>query len=127
MTMLKIKRLLAGGLAVAAGFAYYMLARFHFAVPCVFRMITGLKCPGCGVTHMLINMAQMNFADAFAANPALFILQPVIYYFVGKMYVCWVMDKNCKWNRIENIILYAVIISLIIFGIIRNVKGVVVV
>ena len=68
--MLKIKRLLAGGLAVAAGFAYYMLARFHFAVPCIFRTITGLKCPGCGVTHMLINMVQMNFAGAFAANPA---------------------------------------------------------
>ena len=43
------------------------------------------------------------------------------------MYVCWVIDKNCKWNRIENIVLYAVIISLIIFGIIRNVKGVIVV
>lgn len=124
MIMLKAKRLLAGGLAVAAGFAYYMLARFHFAaVPCVFRTITGLKCPGCGVTHMLINMIRMNFAGAFVANSALFVLQPVIYYFIGKMYICWVMDKNCKWNRIENIILYAVIISLIIFGIIRNVKG----
>lgn len=76
---------------------------------------------------MLINMAQMNFAGAFAANPVLFILQLVIYYFIGKMYVCWVIDKNCKWNRIENIVLYALIISLIIFGIIRNVKGVVVV
>lgn len=73
---------------------------------------------------MFINMAQMNFASAFAANPVLFLLQPVIYYFIGKMYVCWVMDKNCKWNRIENIVLYAVIISLIIFGIIRNIKGV---
>lgn len=125
--MLKIKRLLAGGLAVAAGFVYYMLARFHFAIPCIFRTITGLKCPGCGVTHMLINMVQMNFADAFAANPVLFILQPAIYYFIGKMYVCWVMDKNCKWNRIENIVLHTVIISLIIFGIIRNIKGVAVV
>lgn len=115
MSMLqKLKKLGISAMVLAAGFAYYLAARFFFAVPCVFRTLTGFKCPGCGITHMLIAELQLDFAQAYAANPALYLLQPV----VGS---CWFFDKRCRWNRAENILLYVAAAILVVFGIIRNI------
>lgn len=98
----KLKKLGISAMVLAAGFAYYLAARFFFAVPCVFRTLTGFKCPGCGITHMLIAELQLDFAQAYAANPALYLLQPV----VGS---CWFLTKGaggtgqkiscCMWWR----------------------------
>lgn len=122
MSMLqKLKKLGISAMVLAAGFAYYLAARFFFAVPCMFRTLTGFKCPGCGITHMLIAELQLNFAQAYTANPALYLLQPVIGYFIGKMCACWFFDKRCRWNRAENILLYVVAAILVVFGIIRNI------
>lgn len=66
MSMLqKLKKLGISAMVLAAGFAYYLAARFFFAVPCVFRTLTGFKCPGCGITHMLIAELQLDFASTF--------------------------------------------------------------
>lgn len=122
MSMLqKLKKLGISAMVLAAGFAYYLAARFFFAVPCMFRTLTEFKCPGCGITHMLVAELQLDFAQAYAANPALYLLQPVIGYFIGKMYVCWFFDKRCVWSRTENTLLYVVVTILVVFGIDRNV------
>lgn len=122
MSMLqKLKKLGISAMVLAAGFAYYLAARFFFAIPCMFRTLTGFKCPGCGITHMLVAELQLNFAQAYTANPALYLLQPVIGYFVGKMYICWFLEKRCRWSRAENILLYVVAAILVIFGIVRNI------
>lgn len=122
MSMLqKLKKLGISAMVLAAGFAYYLAARFFFAVPCMFRTLTGFKCPGCGITHMLVAELQLNFAQAYTANPALYLLQPVVGYFIGKMYTCWFFDKRCRWSRTENASLYVVAAILVVFGIIRNI------
>lgn len=122
MSMLqKLKKLGISAMVLAAGFAYYLAARFFFAIPCMFRTLTGFKCPGCGITHMLVAELQLDFAQAYAANPALYLLQPVVGYFIGKMYTCWFFDKRCRWSRTENASLYVVAAILVVFGIIRNI------
>lgn len=117
----KLKKLGISAMVLAAGFAYYVAARFFFAIPCMFRTLTGFKCPGCGITHMLVAELQLNFTQAYAANPALYLLQPVIGYFIGKMYICWFLDKKCRWCRAENVLLYVVATILVVFGIVRNI------
>lgn len=117
----KLKKLGISAMVLAAGFAYYLAARFFFAIPCMFRTLTGFKCPGCGITHMLVAELQLDFAQAYAANPALYLLQPVVGYFIGKMYTCWFFDKRCRWSRAENILLYVMAAILVVFGIIRNI------
>ncbi len=37
---------------------------------CVFRTLTGLPCPGCGMTHALLLLTQLRIAESFAAHPA---------------------------------------------------------
>jgi len=38
-------------------------------VVCPFRLITGLPCPGCGLTRAWVYAAHGRWADSFAANP----------------------------------------------------------
>ncbi len=60
------KRLL---LLLTAGLGYYFLLRYtDISIPCVFRSITGYKCPGCGITTMLLLLADGDFAAAKAEN-----------------------------------------------------------
>jgi hypothetical protein len=37
--------------------------------PCGFLMVTGLPCPGCGLTHAFTAMAHLDFVGAVYANP----------------------------------------------------------
>lgn len=38
-------------------------------VICPFRLVTGLPCPGCGLTRSWVYLAHGDWADAAAANP----------------------------------------------------------
>jgi len=39
---------------------------------CPFKALTGLPCPGCGMTHAFLALGRLDFAGAFAANPLAF-------------------------------------------------------
>jgi hypothetical protein len=41
---------------------------------CPFRLITGIPCPGCGITHSLLSIIQGNIWDAACFNPFSFFL-----------------------------------------------------
>lgn len=66
-----------GGLVLAVGIAYGLFAARFGGLPCPFRLVTGLACPGCGITTMLLALGRGNIAAAFAANPFLFATAPV--------------------------------------------------
>lgn len=91
-----------------------------YSIPCPFHYVTGLKCPGCGITRMIISLAHLDFKRAFYYNPFLFVTGPLLLYFFFKnmLYSCGIT----KWNitKKDNIILYIYTAMLIIFGIVRN-------
>jgi hypothetical protein len=62
---------------------------FHeFNVPlCGFRTMTGLPCPGCGMTTCYVMMTHGRFADALATSPAGVILFAGSV--LGVLYVIW--------------------------------------
>jgi len=37
---------------------------------CAFRSVTGIPCPGCGMTRAFLLLSQLRLVDAFAMNPA---------------------------------------------------------
>ena len=63
-------------LVLAAYYVFIKLTGLH--IPCVFREITGLKCPGCGLTAMCVHLAHFRFGEAFRANPLMFCLAPLL-------------------------------------------------
>jgi hypothetical protein len=111
------KRLLkfstAAIILVAAGILYYLIVSFTgFAIPCVFRKITGLYCPGCGVTGMLTHIVRLDFKGAFECNQVLFVISPFILYLLGKMLYGYI--------RYDTVLTFVLIGILLVFGVVRN-------
>ena len=74
------KRLLKETLVCGAILAaYYVFTQLTgLSLPCVFYEVTGLKCPGCGMTAMCVHAAHFRFGEAFRANPLMFCLAPML-------------------------------------------------
>ena len=102
--------------------SYFFINKYTgFGIPCPFHKVTGLLCPGCGITRCLFSILQLHFTEAFHYNPLVFIYLPfIIAYILYKDYL-YVYDKKDKiLVKIPNIFTYILLIITIAFGIIRN-------
>jgi len=101
---------------------FILVANNIITVPCAFHEITGLYCPGCGVTRMFLSIAELNFYQAFRYNPFVFVL--LIIYLNYKLYylIIWLFDRNKKQKKIPELIIYIILIVAILFGILRNIE-----
>lgn len=116
------KKILLTGLALSGGLAYYLLlVHFNIGIPCLFNVITNLKCPGCGITHLILNLSKFKFRQAFLCNQFIFITSQFIIYFIIKNYLCWLLNITFKLNKVENILIILLLIDSIIFTIARNI------
>ena len=86
----------------------------------MFYKITGLYCPGCGITRCFFAILEGDFYKAFMYNQLVFILIPfAIIYFIYKAYL-YITSKKDKM-KIPNIFWIILLIIVIVFGILRNV------
>ena len=102
--------------------SYYFINKYTgFYIPCIFRLVTGYLCPGCGITSCLFSILKLDFKSAFNYNPLVFIYLPfIIAYFIYLSYL-YIYDKKDKiLVKIPNYYLYILIIITILYGIIRN-------
>ena len=113
----KIKTLTAFCVAVAA---YLLIHRFlGLSIPCLFHSVTGLKCPGCGVTHMAEALLSLDFKGAYSANPFLFVTAPFLAFEI--FYEVFFSVRGSAFYRFNNILLIIYSGLLILFGILRNI------
>ncbi len=82
----RFKKLLLvyGAVAAVLGAYAFVVLCLHISLPCLFRLITGLRCPGCGNTDFVVAAAHFRFADALRSNPmfpaeALYVGYAVVY------------------------------------------------
>ncbi len=61
--------MLASGVGYATG-AINFLDYPQLFVPCPFRALTGISCPGCGMTRAFLLLSHLRLSEAFAMNPA---------------------------------------------------------
>lgn len=92
-----------------------------WGLPCLFHVITGLYCPGCGVTHMCIALLHLDFITAAKSNVMVLCLLPVLLVLFLKNAVQYVKEGSYQLGKAENFILTAGIILLVGFGILRNI------
>lgn len=95
---------------------YYIL--FKSFIPCIIHKITGLYCPGCGITRMIISIFELDFYQAFRFNPFLFILLVVtLLYQIIKLITKKLLTKSIRLN---NNVYVSLLVLTILFGILRN-------
>lgn len=122
MDTYRLKRIGYGAaILLGCGAAYAVFVQMTgFGFPCVFHEITGLLCPGCGVTHMCMALLQMDFRGAFLAHPVIFTLLPVWLVMVVKNAVQYIRTGSYRLSRVENGILYGSVALLLLYGVVRN-------
>ncbi len=118
-----IKVIIRDGLLLLILISYYFInKKTGFYIPCIFHEITGYKCPGCGITHLVFSLLKLNIHEAFISNPLVFIYMPfIIIYFVYLDYL-YIYDKKDKIiKKIPNFVWIILIIITLLYGILRNV------
>ena len=115
---MKIKWLRAAARFAAAVF---VLLAVSFTVGCPLNRLTGLKCPGCGVTRMILRILHLDFKTAFFYNPAIFCLVPL---WVAAFCTFMLLEKRGKTaaaQKVKNTAVYFSIAVLVFFGVVRNI------
>lgn len=89
-------------------------------IPCFFRTLTGLYCPGCGISHLLIALMKGDVQAAFYSNPALFVCLPFILLMLFRYIIRYVQTGSWSLNRFEQWCLYLIIFVLVGYCMMRN-------
>lgn len=113
--------LLAGGGLLLAGGAYALVCSWlGFGIPCPFYMLTGLQCPGCGVSRMCLHLLHLDFIGAWQANPAILLLLPLGGWLALRIAIRYVRNGTRRLTRAENGAVWLMCAVLVCFGVIRN-------
>ncbi len=91
-----------------------------FGIPCFFRKMTGLKCPGCGMTHMVLAMMRLDFRTAFLENQFVFVLMPVMAVAAAWHTVQYIKNGRAEMKKFESAACYCVIALAVVWGVVRN-------
>jgi hypothetical protein len=101
-------------ISAAAAVAIAALYRFdpattHVFPPCVFHLLTGLECPGCGSTRALHHLLHGEIGVAFRFNQLVFALVPFL--LIAR-----------RWPRIltKPSVAWTIAVVVITYGIVRN-------
>ena len=109
---------------VTVGLAYFLICnKIGFGIPCLFHLITGLKCPGCGISRMCISLLKGDIHSAFLYNRGVMLMSPFIAYFVVKEFYLYVRYNDFTLKNWERILAIILIVILVIFGLLRNFLG----
>lgn len=97
-----------------------MVSWLGFGIPCLFRTITGLKCPGCGITHMALCLMRGDLSGAFHANAMVLLLLPIGILLAVRITLRYLKTGSKRLTRWEDRIVIAMIVLLVSFGVVRN-------
>ena len=106
---------------LAAGFLYYAVFGIIGEYPkCLLHSTTGLYCPGCGTTRMLLSLLKGDFASAYRSNAALTLLIPFWLVFCLGYY--FNMPKYFRRNAVIYTLLFISVGILIVYSVLRNIN-----
>lgn len=108
------KKLLIFIILILTGIFYLKVLspKYGLHIPCIFNKVTGLDCPGCGITRASLALLDGDFYQAFRWNMLLFILAPIygVYFFFEKK----------KYFRQSKYVIGVMLSITVLFFILRN-------
>jgi hypothetical protein len=110
-------------LLLIAGAAYLFLfepGRTGFFPVCLFRLVTGLTCPGCGTTRALHQILHGHFQNAFMLNPLLLMAIPFLVFAFVRFNLMVLRGGTPRKNALPAPYIYALFFIVVGFWIFRN-------
>lgn len=109
-------------LLLIGGIYLVLIYTTGFKIPCPIKFATGLDCPGCGVSRVILSYLKLDFKTAFYTNPVITVILPILFVdFIYHKYHYVVHDNKKDFNKLENIVLYIMIGALILYAVIKNI------
>ena len=96
------------------------LSETGHGIPCIFHAVTGLQCPGCGVTRMLSALLHGDWRGAWDSNAAVLTLSPVLAGLVGLSLVRWIRTGSARLPRWADAVTVVCVVLLLLFTVARN-------
>ena len=89
---------------------------------CTFRKLTGLYCPGCGMTRAAYSSLHGDVAHAFRMNPVGMVLFPIAMTGLGFELLGWVRNKPLPFRfNVGPRLAWTIAYGMIAFWILRNI------
>ncbi len=124
---MKSRKLLSIALVGAVVFGVGALVYLYFHSPyehtvtyCVFYHLTGLKCPGCGMTRALYNLLHLNLKGVFLENPFLFVLPFAAYLALAELLPLCGLRVKLPVPKLKTSWIFALIAVWVVYGFGRN-------
>lgn len=114
-------------IVILSGVVLYWLdpAQYVFMPKCIFRMLTGWDCPGCGLQRAVHALLHGHFWEAVQYNYFLLLGIP---YVLAVMYMEWFTsgEKHLRLRQVlyHRYVLYAYVALYLAWWVLRNVLGV---
>lgn len=88
---------------------------FNIHIPCIFNKITGLDCPGCGMTRASLSLLDGDIYQAFRWNMLVFILAPLLGIYLT-------LEAKNIFTKQNKIIMGSMLVLTGLFFILRNLE-----
>ena len=106
----------------AAGLCYAAWVQATgLGVPCLFHALTGLYCPGCGVTRCANALLHGNWCAALQSNVDVVVLVPFFVWLALAAARSYLVCGAVRLTKRQNAAVYAAIAVLVMFGVVRNI------
>src|ERR1043165_3934070 len=106
-----------------AGSAYLFLfepGKTGFFPPCIFRLLTGYTCPGCGSTRAAHQILHGHFIAAFELNPLFLLAIPFLLFAFLRYSVAVMRGGVPRQNVLPAVYIYGLFFVVVSFWIFRN-------
>ena len=103
------------------GIGYLLFTRIvGWGIPCAFRSVTGLYCPGCGISRMFIALSRLDFGAALRYNALVLVMLLPAILFGLRHWLRYIKTGKSDTDKLENVLLLLCGILTIAFWILRN-------
>ena len=117
--------LCAGAIAAVGALYLYNHNPYSYPLPCLFYLITGFYCPGCGAGRACYSILHLQLTDAFCYNPLMVILLPWICLYIVARVIDWMITGgNHIDGKISVKLLVWILIVIFIYGILQKYPGI---
>ena len=106
---------------VLLGLAYALfIQRTGLGIPCVFRLVTGYRCPGCGMTHAAMALIHGQPKTAFRENPLSLSVVPLLLLYGAYRAEVYIRTARTDFRKWEIVFLGVLWVVVLLFWLLRN-------
>lgn len=118
------------GLRIAVGIAVPLLIIggalflyfFRVGPPCIFHLITGIYCVGCGAGRASVALLHGDILSALDYNLIFVVLLPFLAYYIAKIYIHYVFGRDpLPFFPVRMWWIIGVALAILLFWILRNI------